>query len=148
MSDKNITTDNTRFILFHKHPVSAKTRFLKMAGGNICGPEALPPLSAIKEEYERDDQQVVFHPSVVAEIAAKCLGVSSSDLVVDVTFRQQVEVPRKMLTVYLIGFKGHDTPDAVLSEQNHSFINLTQALGLPPVEMELLRRAYATIMEG
>lgn len=148
MSETTISPDNTRFILFHKHPVSAKTRFLKMAGGNVCGPEALPSLSALKEDYERSDDRVVFHPGVVAEIAARSLGVSSGDLVVETTYRQQVEVPRNTLTVYLIGFKGHDTPDEMLAEQNHRFINLTQAFGLPPVEMELLRRAYMTIMEG
>lgn len=148
MSDSTITAENTRFILFHKHPVSAKTRFLKMAGGTVCGPEALPPLSALKEDYERSDDRVVFHPSVVAEMAARTLGVSSADLLVETTFRQQVEIPRDTLTVYLIGFKGHGTPDEMLAGQNHRFINLTQAFGLPPVEMELLRRAYTTIMEG
>lgn len=148
MSETGITTGNTRFILFHKHPVSARTRFLKLADGSICGPGGLPPLAALKEEYERDDERVVFHPGVVAGIAAGSLGLGSADLVVDITFRQQVEVPHETLTVYLIGFKGHDTPDALLAESNHRFINLTQAFGLPPVEMELLRRAYATIMEG
>jgi hypothetical protein len=143
-----ITPENTRFIFFHKHPVSAKTRFLKLAHGGVCGPEALPTLSQLNEGYERDDVKVVMHPGVVTEIAAKSLGLSSSDFVVDLTYRQQVEVPHNALTVYLVGFKGHDTPDQHLAENDHRFIAITQAFGLPPVEMELLRRAYATIMEG
>ena len=143
-----LTLDNTRFIFFHKHPVSAKTRFLKLAHGGVCGPEALPPLSQVNEDFERDDQKVVMHPGVVTELAAKSLGLKSEDLTVELTYRQQVEVPHNALTVYLIGFKGHETPDEHLADQNHRFILITQALGMPPTEMELLRRAYATIMEG
>ncbi len=143
-----ITSENSRFIFFHKHPVSAKTRFLKLAHGGVCGPQALPPLSQLNEEFERDDEKVVMHPSLLADIAAKTLGLSSNDLVLDLTYCQQVEVPYNALTVYLVGFKGHDTPDEHLAEQNSRFIAITQAFGMPAVEMELLRRAYATIMEG
>lgn len=144
----SLSTENTRFIFFHKHPVSAKTRFLKLAHGGVCGPEALPPLSQLNDEFERDDVKVVMHPSVLADLAAKALALSSSDLVLDLTYRQQVEVPHNLLTVYLVGFKGHDTPDTHLAAHNSRLIAITQAFGLPPVEMELLRRAYATIMEG
>lgn len=143
-----ITTENTRFIFFHKHPVSAKTRFLKLAHGGVCGPEALPLLSQLNEAFERDDEKIVLHPGQLTDIAAKSIGLNSSDLVMDLTYRQQVEIPHKILTVYLVGFKGHDTPDHHLAEQNHRFIAITQAFGMAPVEMELLRRAYATIMEG
>ncbi len=143
-----ITAENTRFIFFHKHPVSAKTRFLKLAHGGVCGPEALPILSQLNEAYERDDETVVMHPGVVADIAAKSLGLNGNDLVVDLTYRQQVETPHNALTVYLVGFKGHDTPDQHLAGRDHHFIAITQSFGMVPVELELLRRAYATIMEG
>lgn len=148
MTTATSSLENSRFIFFHKHPVSAKTRFLKLAHGGVCGPELLPPLSQLNNDFERDDEKVVLHPGLLTDLAAKGLGLNSGDLVVDLTYRQQVEIPHNLLTVYLVGFKGHDTPDEYLAEQSNRFISITQAFGLPPVEIELLRRAYATIMEG
>ena len=36
---------DSRIIIFHKHPVSAKVRFLKHAYGGICGFDTLPQLA-------------------------------------------------------------------------------------------------------
>lgn len=138
-----------RVIIFHKHPVSAKVRFLKQAYGGVCGFEPLPDLaSVLDDEVLEKEENVVTHPKAVAQQAEETLQLDSETLQIEKGYLQRVDVPKGVITVYLAGIKGHDTPDDKLAEKDTSLHLITELRGLPPAEMELLRRAYVAIMEG
>ncbi len=138
-----------RVIIFHKHPVSAKVRFLKQAYGGICGFESLPALaSVLDDEVLEKEDNVVSHPAVIARQAEQVLGLEEGGLDIASEYLQQIDVANGMVNVYLLGLLGHETPDDTLMDQGASLHLITEIRDLPPVEMELLRRAYVAIMEG
>jgi len=140
---------DTRVIIFHKHPVSAKVRFLKFAYGGICGFEPLPQLAEIlNDELFEDEDKVVTHPVVIARQAEKALGIKDGLLDIASEYLQRVDVPNGVISVYLLGLLDHDTPDETLLKQGASLRLITEIGSLPTAEMELLRRAYVAIMEG
>ena len=140
---------DTRVIIFHKHPVSAKVRFLKQAYGGICGFEALPDLASVLDDEALEKEDNVFnHPTVVARQAEQFLGLDEEGLAIEPDYLERVDVPQGLVKVYLLGLKGHDTPDEQLAEQGASLHLITEMRNLPAAEMELLRRAYVAIMEG
>lgn len=140
---------DTRIIVFHKHPVSAKVQFLKQAYGGVCGFEPLPELaSVLDEEVVENNDNVVSHPKVICQQAENQLGLESDSLEIEKEYFQRVDVPSGVINVYLVGIKGHDTPTEILAEHNTSLHLITAFRGLPPAEMELLRRAYVAVMEG
>ena len=138
-----------RIIIFHKHPVSAKVRFLRQAYGGICGFDSLPKLSSIIEDDAQSEQDnVVTHPLQITHEAEKYLSLEKDSLQLENEYQQRVEVPDGVVSIYLAGIKGHDTPDQKLEENNTQLQLITEMRGLIPVEMLLLRRAYEVIMEG
>lgn len=140
---------DSRVIIFHKHPVSAKVRFLKQAYGGICGFEPLPALATVRDDdAHENDENVINHPAMIARQAEKLLQLEDGVLDVAGEYLQRVDVPHGLINVYLLGFTGHDTPDEDLARQDATFQLITGMRNLPPAEMELLRRAYVAIMEG
>ena len=144
-----INEESTRVIVFHKHPVSAKVRFLRMNYGGVCG---FLPLHAIAnvldEEQLEKESNVVTHPAMAVAWTEKKLGFESGAMEAEPEYLQRVDVPSGMVMVYLVGIKGLETPDTELAEQGAELVLITAMRGLPPAEMELLRRAYVAIMEG
>ena len=140
---------DTRVIIFHKHPVSAKVRFLKLAHGGICGFEPLPELaSVLDDELLEKEGNVVSHPAVIARQAEQQLGLETAALDIASEYLQRVDVPQGIINVYLLGLLGHDTPDERLAKHGASLHLITEIRSMPAAEMELLRRAYVAIMEG
>jgi len=141
--------NDTRVIILHKHPVSAKVRILRLAHGGICGFEALPELaSVLDDEVVEKEGNVISHPAVMARQAEKELALEEGMLDIINKFKQRVDVPQGVINVYLLGLVGHDTPDEGLAEQGASLQLITEMRDLPPAEIELLRRAYVAVMEG
>jgi len=143
-----LNEDNTRVIVFHKHPVSAKVLFLKWAHGGVCGFETLPELANVMDEVQLDQDKVLTHPALVVAWAERTLGLAEGSMDIEAEYLQKVDVPHGSINVYLVGIKGHDTPDEQLAAQGGTLGLITTLRGLPPAEMELLRRAYVVIMEG
>lgn len=141
--------NDSRVIILHKHPVSAKVRFLRLAHGGICGFEALPNLAGVlNDEVLEKEDNVVSHPVVIARQAEKRLALDEGALDIVNKYLQRLDVPQGVISVYLLGLVGHDTPDETLAEQGAMLQLITEMRDLPPVEMELLRRAYVAVMEG
>ena len=139
----------SRIIIFHKHPVSAKVRFLRQAYGGICGFHSLPKLASVVDDDSQPEQDnVVSHPLHITHEAEKTLGLEKDSLQLESEYQQRVEVPDGIISIYLAGIKGHDTPDKTLAENNARLQLITEMRGLVPAEMMLLRRAYEVIMEG
>ncbi len=140
---------DTRVIILHKHPVSAKVRFLKQAYGGVCGFEPLPKLAEVMDDAvsEKEDN-VISHPKVICQETERFLGLEEDSLELEAEYFERVDVPNGVVNVYLVAIKGNDTPDEALAQKNTSLHLITEMRGLPPAEMELLRRAYVAVMEG
>lgn len=143
-----IDTENTRLILFHKHPVSARMHFLYFQHGGVCAFKPIPKLAAIVEHNETTNSKLVIHPSTVSNWGEQQLGLTAGILQTEAEFCERVEIPNREITVYLAGFKGHATPDDRLERFDAKFVSLMECVGIAPVEMLLLQKAYGVIMGG
>lgn len=137
---------DTRVILFHKQATSARTLFLQL-GESVCAFSPLPTLAQLLDEDTKVDAPAL-HPTAVLDATAEQLGLSSADLALEEEFQAYVDTPDGNVPIFLARFTCMDPPREAMSEHAGRFIALTEARRLPQVELELLRRAYAVIMEG
>lgn len=137
-----------RVIMYHKSPTSARTRFLLQDEG-VCLPGRLPKLALLLDDdtMPREAGNVVAHPSPLLRHVAEWLAIPQDQLELDGEFCEQVDVAGGPLTVYLARFAGIDPPYDAAERVGGRFIALTEGRGLPPAELDLLRRAYSVIME-
>jgi hypothetical protein len=135
----------SRLIMYHKQLTSARTRFLKLAYGGVCGFSALPALAKI-EEKPSEAPRVVSHPASVIREAETQLGLPSGSLEMEPGFRCEVAAGDERTEVFLARFTSIDPPFETAQAHGSTFIDLTQARGLPPVELDLLRRSYERIL--
>lgn len=136
--------DNLRLILAHKQKTSARLRFLKFPHG-MCAFTALPPLSVVEEEGE-GEPEVALHPAGWLRPAEQRLGLDSGALMAEAEFHATVQTPAGPVTVQLVCFDTVDPPFEIAEALGASFVAITEARGCTPVEMELLRRAYTTLI--
>jgi hypothetical protein len=134
-----------RLIMYHKQSTSARTRFLRLPYGGVCGFAALPEEAAI-EEGGGISPKVVTHPALVLREAEIRLGLPSGSLEMEPGFRCEIAAGEERTEVFLARFTSIDPPFATAQAQGGSFIDLTQARGLARVELELLRRSYERIL--
>jgi len=139
----------TRLIMYHKTPASGLTKFLRKDNKTICMFDALPALSVVLDDDEQpESEKVLSHPSPLIKQAADWLGMQQDDFELESEFCEKVDVAEGPVTVYLVRFTTIDPPEAYADKVGGKFITLMDAIGLPPAEMELLRRAYKIIMAG
>jgi hypothetical protein len=135
-----------RLIMYHKQAMSARTRFLKLAYGGVCGFAALPERAELVDEHAAIPAKLMWHPASVIGQAERQLGLPCGSLEVDTAFRAQLRLADERLDVYLGRFTTIDPPDLAAAPAAGTFIDLTQARGLPTLELALLRRAYEAIL--
>jgi hypothetical protein len=133
-----------RVILYHKQATSARTRFLKLESETVCAFDPLPALSTVISTRPC----MVYHPAAVLDETEHRLGLPKDTLEIESEYRQTVEVPGENIEILLASIKTIDPPFDVVEKSNAVFIELTQARGLPAVELELLRSAYELILGG
>ena len=134
-----------RVIFYHKQSTSARTRFLRFANNSVCAFDALPKLARVVDEVP---EIMPLHQHGVLSAAAQEIGLEPEDLAVESGFQQQVEVPGQRIRIILLAIKTIDPPFELAERIDAGFIDLTQARSLPPVELELLRAAYETVLGG
>lgn len=146
----NTYNDKVRLILYHKQATSARMRFLQLDYGGVCAFEPLPALSSVidGEDATVEEGNIVIHPAPLVTDCERRLGLDPGDLVADSDFQASVDTPDGVLQVYLARFTATDPPFEVAGQAGARFIAITEARKLPPAELELLRRAYAAVMEG
>ncbi|MES9938987.1 MAG: hypothetical protein ABW104_04345 [Candidatus Thiodiazotropha sp. 6PLUC2] len=110
----------------------------------VCAFEPLPNLSAVVST--RPD--TVFHPAAILNETEKRLGLEKDTLAFESEYRQTVEVPGENIDILLANINTMDPPFDIVEKSNAKFIDLTQARGLPGIELELLRSAYELILGG
>jgi hypothetical protein len=140
------SVSNTRLIMYHKHPTSARLRFLKLSYGGVCGFEPLPTLSQLLDEKPEDF--VAAHPAPLVNAAERQLGMDTGELEADGEYKAYVDVPEGVIQVYLARFTGIDPPFDAAEAQGAEFVDLPQARNMTQVELELLRKAYEVVMTG
>ncbi|WP_455204571.1 hypothetical protein [Kaarinaea lacus] len=116
--------------------------------GSVCAFKPLPKLASIIEDDQLCDTKIVIHPSLITNWGEQQLGLETGALVAETEFCERVEVPSGEITVYLAGFKGYELMNNKLERHQARFISLMECVGIPPVEMLLLQKAYGVIMGG
>ncbi|MCF7991112.1 MAG: hypothetical protein K9M02_11780 [Thiohalocapsa sp.] len=132
-----------RLILYHKHGTSARTRFLRLAHGGVCGPDALPAGAELGAD---EAPAVLTHPAMLLRAAEERFHLPRGSLEPDGGFRCSVSDDGETTEVHLAHFTAIDPPFAAVDAEGACFIDLTQARGLPAVELALLRRAYEHVL--
>ena len=138
----------TALILYHKHPTSARTRFLQMAQGNVVGIDPLPTLSSYIEDADDVNETVVMHPGGLLKQAEGLFELDGGTLEVDTEFEEYVDTPDGNVRVYLAHFTTMDPPFDAVEAKGAKFIPLTDARQLPDTELLLLRKAYELVLGG
>lgn len=132
-----------RVILYHKQKTSARTLFLTL-NETVCLFDGLPPLATVLDEDYRSP--LALHPAAPLAQTEQRLHLPAGSLEAEGDFQVWVDTPNGPLAVLLARFTAIDPPREAVPLGR--FIALTEARSLPPAELELLRRAYAVIMEG
>lgn len=151
MNEHNSTSiTDARLIMYHKQSTSARTSFLRLGNGGVCAFEPFPTLAQVLGDGESniDTPSVINHPAPLIAKVEQQLGMAANSLVAEREFLEQVDIPGKIVTVYLARFTTMDPPHQIVATTGCRFGLLTEFRDLPPVELELLRRAYKVIMGG
>ena len=134
-----------RLILFHKQSTSARTRFLRHAYGGVCAFAPLPPDAELLPPGE-EQATLISHPASLVRGAEQRLGLPAGGLEPEPDFRFAVRCAQGETEIYLARFTSTDPPFAMAETAGGAFIDLTQARGLPSLELALLRLAYEQIL--
>lgn len=134
-----------RVILYHKQATSARTRFLKFAHESVCAFEPIPMPAQLLEEA---CGKMVNHPTAILQEVEQRLEFPAGSLKAEGEYRHTVEVPGRNIQIILASINTMDPPFEQAERSNACFIDLTQARGLPSVELELLRHAYELVLGG
>ncbi len=130
-----------RLILFHKQKTSARTRFLRFADTVL----AFGPLAA-SATLCAETGVVHPHPAAHLRAAEERLALPAGSLEAVADFDAGVATPDGTVPVLLAGFTSIDPPFAAAAEIGARFASITEARGLPAIELELLRRAYEILI--
>ena len=134
-----------RAILFHKQPTSARLRFMRFAHDSVC---AFTPIPRLSQAHAGQQPNPVMHPTQVVQRLEQELGFEAGTLHAEEGYRYSVEVPDDQIQILLVGIDSTDPPFEQAARIGAKFIDLTQARGLPDVELELLRGAYELVLGG
>jgi hypothetical protein len=137
---------DTHLILYHKQSTSARTRFLRFAHGGVCGPEALPADSTVDDPSGGIAATLLTHPGMLLRAAETSLNLVRGSLASDAGFHCRVSSGADSGDVYLAHFTSIDPPFDSAEAAGAAFIDLTQARGLAPAELALLRLAYEHVL--
>ncbi len=139
---------SSRVILYYNGAISALTLFLQHPHDSVCTPSPLPALSSVLEGDEMSLTIANIPPADIVSAISNAMGLPAQLLQADAGYRVQVDTPGGIITVYLAHFNVLDPPHKLMAEKGCKFKTLTELRNRPPAEMELLRRAYALVMES
>jgi len=137
----NATAIGWRALVCHKHPVSARLRFLVPVEQGVCLPWHLPSLSVFVED-ESVQPPVEIHPALILQTLQNTLGMSVDWYVVP-GFRVDFETPGAIMPVYLVALSDKDIPAAPPALR---WIELPDSIPMPWLDRELLRRVYEFLL--
>jgi hypothetical protein len=135
-----------RLVMYHKQAASARTRFLRLAYGGVCGFEELPERAELVDGHGCVPAKVAWHPAPLICRAERELGLPPGSLEVDSAFHARLRLADERLDVYLGRFTAIDPPRLAAAAAGGAFIDLIQARELSALELMLLRKAYEAIL--
>ena len=141
-------TESLRLLVVHKQTTSARTRFLRFAHGMLAF-APLPDQASVRaaDAAEGDEAaKVILHPAMALGEAEQRLGLPGGSLALEHGFAIHIDTPQGEMRVLLAVCQGIDPPFAAAEALGGRFIALTEARGLPAVELQILRRAYEYII--
>ena len=138
----------SRVILYYNGAISALTLFLQHPDESVCTPSPLPALSSVLEEDDTPLTIALRAPADMVASISNAMGLPANLLQANMAYRELVDTPGGIITVYLARFNALDPPRQLMAEKGCKFRTLTELRNRPPAEMELLRRAYALVMES
>ena len=139
---------SSRVILYYNGAISALTLFLQHPDESVCAPSPLPALSSVLEDDEMPLNIAHTPPALVVNAISKAMNLPDQLLQANTDYREQVDTPDGIITVYLAHFNVLDPPHQLMAGKGGKFRTLTELRTRPPAEMELLRRAYTLVMES
>jgi hypothetical protein len=139
---------SSRVILYYNGAISGLTLFVQHPDESVCTPSPLPALSSVLEDDEMTLNIAHTAPADIVSAISNAMGLPANLLHANMGYREQVDTPTGIITVYLAHFNTLDPPRQLMAEKGCKFRTLTELRNRPAAEMELLRRAYALIMES
>lgn len=135
-------------LVYHKQSTSARLRFLLDTAQGVCFATTLPALAVLADDAVLQDKRGVVsdHPAMVLRELALKLGLAPDQLELVSGFRVFVDVPGGVVPVYLAQCKTIDPPFDAVEQAGARFIAITEARGRPPVELQLLQKAYEHVL--
>lgn len=137
-----------RLMLYYKGDISALTLFAQHGSGSVCFPGPLPLLSSALDAEQAQAQKIARHPALLVKAISEQMALPADLLLIESGFRELVDAPGGVITVYLARFDRLDPPHALMKTKDCMLKPLPALRGRPPAELELLRRAYVKVMEG
>lgn len=134
-----------RAIVFHKQSTSARLRFLLFSHDSVCAFGQVPAPARLHVDRREDP---ALHPAPVVSRLRQTYGFEPDTLRTERGYRVQIEGADGCIRIFLVGIDTIDPPFELAQTIGGRFIELTQARGLQPVELELLRGAYETVLGG
>jgi len=138
----------SRVILYYNGAISGLTLFVQHPDESVCTPSPLPTLSSVLEEDEMSLNILNTPPASIVSAISNAMGLPANLLQANTGYREQVDTPGGIITVYLAHFNALDPPRQLMADKGCKFRTLTELRNRPPAEMELLRRAYVLVMES
>ena len=133
-----------RLLLFHKQGTSGRTRFLRLAHGMLAF-EPLPRLSELRDP-QKSAPAIRHHPAAYLHDAAQRFDLPDAALRVESAFQAVVDTPDGDVEILLAGFATVDPPFVAADRLGGKFIAITEARGIHPLELQLLRHAYELVL--
>ena len=135
-------TNNNRVILFHKHPSSARVRFLFFTERNsVLAFDSLPELASLM-----DSSSNIGENQIESSVLSDYFGDIAERIIFDDEFYTEIDVPNETIGVLLARFDDIDPPFELAQKVNAEFREITGARSVAPVELQLLQKAYTQIM--
>ncbi|WP_058556690.1 hypothetical protein [Thiohalocapsa sp. ML1] len=134
-------------VVYHKQSTSARLRFLRPAHGGICTDAVLPATTVVHPgACGAAGGPVRQHPGILLRNAEAALSLPRGCIESDGGFRCHVVADGVCAEVHLAQFKAIDPPLAAAAAAGASFIELSQARGMPAPELALLRLVYEHVL--
>ncbi|MCE1172604.1 MAG: hypothetical protein LWW84_15005 [Azovibrio sp.] len=132
-----------RMLLLHKQKTSGRLRYLRLPAGMLL----LTPLpeGAQLQPPDCHPETHVLPAGFLLEAEAY-LGLPPGSIEGAAEFSAWVASPEGDIPVLLAYFTTIDPPFAAAETRDGRFITITEARGLPQVELELMRRAYEHVL--
>jgi hypothetical protein len=136
----------THLVLYHKQRSSARLRFLRHAHGGICV-SPLPADALVQPgPCGANGGTVHQHPGMLLRDAEAALAQPRGCIESDAGFRCRLLMDDGCADLQLAQFCTIDPPLEEAAAVGARFIELTQARGLAPAELQVLRLVYEYVL--